>query len=335
MWPAVELREIRAFLTLAEELHFGRAAERLSLSPSRVSQTIRTLEAQIGGRLFERTSRRVRLTPLGEQLQATIGPPYEQMQRAYSDARELATGVAGTVRLAVFLPADGGPHLLEVITTFEARHPACRVHMTETNQAREQLDWLRRGDADVMAMRLPVTRADVVVGPILFREEHLLAVSSEHPLATRESVCLDDLADYLVSDVPSITPGLMRAVVPRRAPSGRALRRAEAHSIPEAMMRVAGGEIVHATVPSLLDFYHQPGVTGIPIRDLPLCEIALVWLKANENPTIKAFARAATDVLQSHDLSPASKNHSAPSPTRRVPRPKAKALPFGSSKAPR
>jgi DNA-binding transcriptional LysR family regulator len=65
MRPALELREIRAFLTLAEELHFGRTAERLELTPSRVSQTIRTLETRVGGRLFERTSRRVRLTTTG------------------------------------------------------------------------------------------------------------------------------------------------------------------------------------------------------------------------------------------------------------------------------
>jgi DNA-binding transcriptional LysR family regulator len=298
MWPAVELREIRAFLTLAEELHFGRSAERLRLSPSRVSQTIRRFEAHVGGRLFERTSRRVRLTPLGEQLQEAIGPAYEHMQRAYNDTRELATGVAGTVRLAIFLPADGGPQLLRIIKTFETRHPACRVHVTETNQAREQVDWLRRGDADVMAMRLPVTRPDVVIGPILFREQHLLAVSDDHALAARESVCLDDLSDYLVSDVPSITPGLMSTVIPRRSPAGRPFRRAEVHSIPEAMMRAAAGEIVHATVPSLLDFYHHSGVRRIPIRDLPPSEVALVWLKANQSVTIRAFARAATDVLQ-------------------------------------
>ena len=53
MWPDLELREIRMFLTLAEELHFGRTAERLGITPSRVSQTIRTLEARLGGRLFE------------------------------------------------------------------------------------------------------------------------------------------------------------------------------------------------------------------------------------------------------------------------------------------
>jgi DNA-binding transcriptional LysR family regulator len=63
------------FLTLAEELHFGRTAGRLKLTPSRVSQMLRTLEARVGGQLFVRTSRRVNLTPLGEQLLHRVGPP--------------------------------------------------------------------------------------------------------------------------------------------------------------------------------------------------------------------------------------------------------------------
>ena len=65
MWPPVELRELHVFLTTAEELHFGRAADRLQINPSRVSQVIRQLEDKVGGRLFERTSRRVALTPWG------------------------------------------------------------------------------------------------------------------------------------------------------------------------------------------------------------------------------------------------------------------------------
>jgi DNA-binding transcriptional LysR family regulator len=74
MWSAVELRELRAFIALAEELHYGRTAERLDLTPGRVSQIVRTLEVKVGGRLFDRTSRRVRLTPLGEQLRANLDP---------------------------------------------------------------------------------------------------------------------------------------------------------------------------------------------------------------------------------------------------------------------
>lgn len=79
----IELREIRTFLVLAEELHFGRAADRLLVSPSRVSQTIRTLEARVGGRLFDRTSRSVGLTSVGERVRATVTEtPYLQLEQA-------------------------------------------------------------------------------------------------------------------------------------------------------------------------------------------------------------------------------------------------------------
>ena len=78
----MEMREIEVFLTLAEELHFGRAADRLHRTTSHVSQTIRLLERRIGGPLFERSSRRVALTPLGERLLADLGPAHQEIGRA-------------------------------------------------------------------------------------------------------------------------------------------------------------------------------------------------------------------------------------------------------------
>jgi DNA-binding MarR family transcriptional regulator len=98
MMPAgVELREIRVFLTLADELHFGRAAKLLYVTPSNVSHTIRTLETRIGGRLFDRTSRRVTLTPLGEELKARITQSYETLNEEIARTQEIAAGVAGLV----------------------------------------------------------------------------------------------------------------------------------------------------------------------------------------------------------------------------------------------
>ena len=82
MWEAVELREIRVFLELADQLHFGRAAERLGVTQSRVSQSLRELEAKLGERLLDRTSRRVGLTPAGERLLAEIDPAYERLAEA-------------------------------------------------------------------------------------------------------------------------------------------------------------------------------------------------------------------------------------------------------------
>ena len=74
MWQTIELREIRVFLTLAEELHFGRTAERLNLTQSRVSQALRAFEIRLGDRLVDRTSRRVTLTTAGERLRAELDP---------------------------------------------------------------------------------------------------------------------------------------------------------------------------------------------------------------------------------------------------------------------
>lgn len=88
MW---EPREIEAFMAVAAELHFGPAAERLQLTTSTVSQTIQALERRIGAPLFERTSRRTSLTPLGEHLLGDVRPAYEQLQRALRDAQHLAS----------------------------------------------------------------------------------------------------------------------------------------------------------------------------------------------------------------------------------------------------
>ena len=95
MWTAVELRELRIFLALADELHFGRTAERLHISQPGVSEAVRSLEARIGARLFERTSRRVSLTPAGEELRRNLVPALAALDRALARASEHAASVAG------------------------------------------------------------------------------------------------------------------------------------------------------------------------------------------------------------------------------------------------
>ena len=87
MWSTVELRELRIFLTLVEELHFGRTAERLGVSQPTVSEAVRALEARLGGKLFERTSRRVRLTSLGQELERQVRPACETLDQALREVR--------------------------------------------------------------------------------------------------------------------------------------------------------------------------------------------------------------------------------------------------------
>ncbi len=304
MRPDVELREIRVFLTLADELHFGRTAERIGIVPSRVSQTIRTLETRLGARLFERTSRRVCLTPTGEQLLADVGPLYRRLEQVVQQTREVAAGVAGTIRIGAYATMMLGPRMPEIIKLFGERHPACHATYVDVGIDRDYLDWLRAGDVDLVACWLPVSPPELTVGPVLFREERVLIVARDHPLAQRATVTLEDLAEYPVSDVPAFSREMMDTFIPPVTPRGVRLRRVAPRTIEETVMRCALGEQVHPTTTGFLEHYTNPRITAVPFSDLPPLEAALVWRAADRSPKTHAFVRAATDVLAHTELGP-------------------------------
>src|SRR5215472_5601537 len=127
----VEQRDIEIFLTLAEELHFGRTAERLHVSTARVSQSIAKWERRVGVPLFERTSRRVALTPVGRQLYEDVGPAYRQLLAGIERAVTAGRDIRGLLRVGSF-SAAGGRLVVEVADAFRARYPfpeqATRYH---------------------------------------------------------------------------------------------------------------------------------------------------------------------------------------------------------------
>jgi DNA-binding transcriptional LysR family regulator len=292
VWSTVELREIEVFLILAEELHFGRTAERLQLTSSRVSQVLRDLEAKLGGQLLSRTSRRASLTPLGERLLAEVKPPYESLSRALER-------IHGASRSLGLLAANsGGPHLTAIIEAFERIHPACEVLVSEVFFT-DPLGPLRRGEIDVLATRLPIEQPDLMVGPTLAREPVVLAVASDHPLANRERVSIEDVADYRVAPITDAPRELIDTVMPRRTPGGRQLRRLTRRpkTPHEVTTLIARGRIVHPTVPSFAEYFGQPGITYVPISDMPPLKSGLVWRRRASEPRLREFIRVTREVL--------------------------------------
>jgi len=290
----VELREIETFLVLAEELHFGRSATRLHLSQSRVSQTIRSIESRIGGRLFDRTSRQVRLTLLGELLRDRLRPAFDEIRHSVEAVREVAAGITGELRISMLTAATGGPGFDAAVRAFAAAHPACRATVYEAFPG-EALNRLRRGELDVVAHWLPLHQDDLTIGPVLAREERALAVRVGHPLAVRGSATVEDLADYAVVDAEDILPPeTLEAWYPRRTPSGRLIpRRHREGRTAEVLSLVARGEVVHPSTTSLPLYYVHPGVTTIPLHGLPEVETALVWVTERETAAVRAFAQLA------------------------------------------
>ena len=221
MRELVELRELRLFLTLAEELHFGRAAERLHLTPSRVRQTLRGLEHKLGGQLLHRTSRRVTLTSLGERFLAEIGPVCDQLAGIIERTHAASRGLQGTLRLGLLAANSGGPHLTSIIAAFEECFPGCELQVSEVFFTTDPLGPLRRDEIDLMATRLPIRQPDLVVGPTLAREPRVLAVARDHPLADRDKVSVEDIADYPMAPITDSPKELIDTVFPRETPGGR------------------------------------------------------------------------------------------------------------------
>jgi DNA-binding transcriptional LysR family regulator len=300
MWEKVELRELRVFLTLAEELHFARTAERLGLTQSRVSQSLRQLERKLAGQLIHRTSRRVALTPFGERFRGEAGAAYGQLAAVLQRSWAASDGAEGVFRLGVFEPCSAGPHLLAIVERFEAGHPDCEVHISEIRHGDDPLATLRGGEIELLAIRLPLDEPDLAVGPLLSSEPRVLAVARDHPLAARERLSIEDAADYPVTECAGVPRTIMEAFVPRATPSGRPLVRIAQSPVKpfELAALVARGKIVHPTVPSFADFYGQPGIVYVPITDLPPLRSALVWRREAGHGLLRAFIDAAREVLR-------------------------------------
>lgn len=307
MWEGIELREIRVFLAVAEELHFGRAAARLRLTPSRVSQRLRELEVKLGGQLVQRTSRHVELTALGERFLEEVGVAHEQLTTVLARTYEGNRHLEGTLQLGLLTPAIEGPHLAAISRVFLEQHPEIKLEVTRAPFG-DAFACLRRGEIDLLLSWLPHGQADLVTGPILTSEPRVLAVGEDHPLADRAEVTLEEIADFHTLAMEEVHPReLAETWVPRRTPRGRTIPRLEvpfgqmAREDPGQLRQqmswwIRTGEIVYPTVASVHTVL-GPGIAYVPISDMPPLDAALVWPRASQDPKASAFVRAAREVL--------------------------------------
>ncbi len=296
----MEQRDIEIFLTLADELHFGRAAERLHVSTARVSQTIKKLERRIGAPLFERTSRRVELTPIGRRLDDELRPAYQQIQDATARAMAAGRGVRGTLRVG-FVGARAAQFVLEVAEAFRAEHPDCEVSFHE-KQFGAALGPLRDGEFNMLLAAVPVFGAresDLTGGSVLFEEGQLLAVSARHPFARRPSVAFADLARTKLLRTPAVPDYWDQALVPQHTPDGRPVARGASFGTGQEMLALVGAGLGTYPVPTQATIYHaRPDVAYVPIHDAPPYKWRFVWLSAAETARIRAFDRAAATLAQ-------------------------------------
>jgi DNA-binding transcriptional LysR family regulator len=196
----VELRQLEAFVAVATELHFGRAAERLHIAAPTLSDLIRRLERELGTPLFTRTTRRVALTSAGAELLTRSKVILDEAAAAKAAIRRVADGEEGTVRLGITPPAAPvlAPHL---ISLFAGEAPQVTVELRRM-WLPELLGAVATGDIDVALTCGPVPEPAGIATEVFCAEPLMVGLRPSHRLASRDTIALPELAHEVLGTAP-------------------------------------------------------------------------------------------------------------------------------------
>ncbi|NUP73567.1 MAG: LysR family transcriptional regulator [Sinomonas sp.] len=272
----MEFRQLDIFRALAQDLHFGRAAERLFVTQSSVSQQLRRLEDELGLLLFHRTSRTVRLTPAGAALLAEVEKIFAARDRAIRVARQAAAGERGTLRIAANYPASR-LLLLPLIERLRVSHPVLALVPRELPSS-EQISELLRGELDVGLAYGPIV-ADSLRTARLLEVPVVAVVRQSHPLAGCDVLGLSELARHrYITAHAGATSAIEDSLIAHAALAGFRLRRSpSATDLSGYLLELETSDTIGF---SSLPRGEQSRANGMHVLRLdpePLLEIHAIW----------------------------------------------------------
>ncbi|WP_433274127.1 LysR family transcriptional regulator [Pseudonocardia xinjiangensis] len=293
MHTPLELRLLRYFVAVAEELHFGRAAARLHIAQPSLSVQIRKLEHNIGTVLLLRTSRHVELTAAGEVLLVEARRLLDGAERAAELTRAAAHGARGS--LVVGFQANAAAELTpRILSAFQIRHPGVQVEM-RSHDFSDPYVGLATGTADVAFVRPPLLMQDWLALETLFVEPRVLVVSSDSALAEFDEISLEQVADqpFVARRAPEYWRDFWLATDCR---DGRPVRLgAEVTTVDECFEAILACRGMAFTQASTQRFYDRPGLAFIPVRELPASPLSVAWRKDMDAPLVRGFVEAARE----------------------------------------
>jgi DNA-binding transcriptional LysR family regulator len=288
----LDLRKLRYFLAVADELNYGRAAERLHIAQPVLSRQITALERELGVTLFTRSKRGTQLTEAGTLLR--------------EDARALLRTAAALQRRAR-VAGRGGRHftigfmpgliVTPVVRLLEEEFPGLRVDVVRTSWD-DQVTMVHDGRIDASFVRLPVPRRGLRLIS-LFAEPRVVALPAGHPLEERTAVTLADLAPLDLLQDPDAVPE-WRDLTASVRPSALSLDRAGlpvVHTVEEKLEHVAAGRGIVILPESTATFYTRPDVLYRPVTDLTPGEVALAFESRRSSSQLELLARTAAGLL--------------------------------------
>jgi DNA-binding transcriptional LysR family regulator len=293
----MELRRLRYFVAVAEELHFRRAAERLHLAQPALSQQVRKLELELGIDLFHRTKRGVALTSAGSVFLEEARRLLSHADEAARTARNVRTGVGGRLRIGHL--ADSIPSIFpRVLAAFASRNPGVEV-LSEIVQTRRAIEDVRNGRLDVAVVGLPAPTEGLKATPFAV-ERTVAAVSNRHILSGCDELSLAELGSTPLVLLPRATnpafyDGAIGAV--RAADVAPAVHETTLPMVEHTLLLVASGGGIALLPASVADRYRTPGVSFLPLSaPAPTTQLAFVAPTEPENVAVAALILLAREL---------------------------------------
>ncbi len=290
----MELRHLRYFVTVAEELHFGRAAGKLHISQPPLSMQIRALENELGVTLFNRTQRRVSLTQAGAALLGEARHILARVEQAVLMTKRAGRGEIGELAIGFISVADYNV-LPVVLREFRRRFPLVKLTLRESTTDAQIRDLLA-GRIDVGFMLPPINEASLQSVPIL-REPLIAALPAKHPLAGRPGkLGLEKLKDapFILFPRP-YAPGLYDDIVSCCKAAGFSPQVEQEAIQMQTIVSLVSAELGVALIPASLTNLQRTGVTYKLLKGgSPLTEVHLVWRRGDELPALRVFVEVAS-----------------------------------------
>lgn len=287
----LDLRLLRSFVAVAEELHFGRAATRLHIAQPPLSVQIRKLEDAVGTRLFERDRRRVALTEAGEFLLDRARQMLRESERARAETLRVARGEGGVLRIG-YTPTATYEVLPRALRRFREQHPAVRLELEELRSP-AQPDAVRDGRIEVGLACGPVADGADLLERVLARERFVLALPRRHALAARRTVQVAQLArEPFVLVRPELEPAWASACIRALAGAGVHPEVAQETDSKIAMLGLVAAGLGVSIVSESTMRIGREGVVFRPLGRFALRAPLVALHFARLSPRAQAFLRA-------------------------------------------
>lgn len=294
----MELRHLRYFVAVAEELHFGRAAMRLHICQPPLSQQIKDLEEELGAPLFHRKNKRISLTEAGAAFLEDARSILHQAELASEKARAIAQGIVGRISMGFVLPAMD-TFVPDAIREFRSRNPGIEIQLLELGTL-AQLRALETGAIQAGVVRLFHQDTRGLAVERIVQEPYVLALPSKHPLASFKVVPLGRLdGEPLILFPRRNHPVLYDKVIACCSAAGCTPRISQEATTKYTAIALVAAGIGLALVPASARKQRRPGVVYRTIvGDLPMVELSLVWKEGADSPSLNKLTETILGMSQ-------------------------------------